>query len=101
MKQTSVLAVIVFYLVSIVSCSVVGDRELNSLVCSANWYTYVEDQILTGDNHGHGPDLGSTEWRSVIEFKLGIRGDGRGDKNRPALESDQWCKYIDDNYITH
>ena len=64
-------------------------------LCSRKWYSLIEKKILTGDNHGHGPDLGSTEWRSVIEFKLGIRGE----EKLPPLESEQWCKYINDNYI--
>ena len=64
-------------------------------LCSTEWYSLVEKQILTGDGKGHGPDPGSTEWRSVVEFKLGIRNDPRV----PPLDTDQWCDYIDRIYI--
>ncbi len=55
----------------------------------------VEDRFPTGDGQGHGPDIGSLEWRSVVEFKLGIRGDPA----IPPLESDQWCAYVDEHFI--
>lgn len=59
--------------------------------CTAPWQEYVEAQLQTGDSEGHGPDLGSLEWRSVVEFKLGIRGDPA----IPSRETDEWCTYID------
>jgi hypothetical protein len=59
--------------------------------CSEQWLQFVEGQLSTGDTEGHGPDLGSMEWRSVVEFKLGIRGEPAV----PSRESDQWCTYID------
>ena len=42
--------------------------------CSDAWYRLVEASLPTGDGQGHGPDPGSDEWKSVIEFRLGIRG---------------------------
>ena len=42
--------------------------------CSPAWYQAVEARALPGDGRGHGPDLGSAEWQSVVEFKLGVRG---------------------------
>jgi hypothetical protein len=65
-------------------------------VCSKDWYLLVEKQISTGDRQGHGPDLGSTEWRSTIEFKLGIRDQ----PEIPALDTEQWCSYINEHFIT-
>ena len=59
--------------------------------CSPEWYQLVENQLQTGDGQGHGPDLGSGEWRSVVEFKLGLRGQ----LNLPVQNSDHWCRYID------
>lgn len=59
--------------------------------CSKAWYQHVETSLSTGDGLGHGPDLGSDEWKSVIEFKLGIRGD----PSVPARNSAAWCYYID------
>lgn len=58
--------------------------------CTNAWYAKIDSQLITGDGQGHGPDLGSLEWRSVIEFKLGIRGDS----NVPARNSALWCDYI-------
>ncbi|GJL53978.1 MAG: lipoprotein [Nitrospirales bacterium] len=47
--------------------------------------------MRTGDGQGHGPDVGSEEWKSVVEFKLGIR-----DKpNVPNRDSIAWCRQID------
>ncbi|MEQ6890264.1 hypothetical protein ABE957_16450 [Halomonas sp. CS7] len=43
--------------------------------CSAAWVALVEARLGTGDGRGHGLDLGSGEWRSVVEFRLGIRDD--------------------------
>lgn len=63
--------------------------------CSNDWYQQVDSQVVTGDGQGHGPDLGSSEWRSVVEFKLGIRGDSA----LADLNSEEWCHYIDAHYI--
>jgi hypothetical protein len=48
--------------------------------------------VTTGDGQGHGPDIGSDEWRSVVEFKLGIRGNPAV----PSRASREWCHYIDE-----
>ncbi|WMC11684.1 MliC family protein [Oceanimonas pelagia] len=45
----------------------------------------------TGDGLGHGPDAGSGEWKSVVEFRLGIRGA----TGVPERETQAWCEYID------
>lgn len=63
--------------------------------CTDEWYSLVEKQVPTGDGSGHGPDLGSGEWRSVVEFKLGIRGN----TEIPPRVTDQWCEYIDRHHI--
>ena len=73
------------------------DNDSHKTHCSSEWYSLVEKQILTGDGQGHGPDLGSAEWRSVIEFKLGIRDDPKV----PPSNTDHWCDFIDRNYIHH
>ncbi|MFT5787926.1 MAG: hypothetical protein ACI8SJ_000021 [Shewanella sp.] len=76
--------------------SQVAQRQLpQSQGCDQTWFEKVEKQILTGDGSGHGPDLGSMEWRSVVEFKLGVRGD----ESLPEVNSDQWCSYIDQHFI--
>ena len=60
-------------------------------ICIYPWYQSVDKRFHTTDGQGHGPDIGSDEWKSVIEFKLGVR-DGA---NVPERSSDQWCQYID------
>ncbi|GIU28669.1 hypothetical protein L2719_02495 [Shewanella schlegeliana] len=70
--------------------------ESNPNRCNLAWFKQVEKQISTGDGQGHGPDLGSLEWRSVVEFKLGIRGN----EANPKLDSEQWCDYIEKHYLS-
>ena len=60
-------------------------------VCTYPWYQSIDKILHTTDGQGHGPDVGSDEWKSVIEFKLGVR-DGA---DVPERSSDQWCQYID------
>ena len=59
--------------------------------CSDAWYRSIEAQVPTGDGQQHGPDVGSDEWKSVVEFKLGIRGA----PGVPGRDSSAWCGYID------
>ena len=63
----------------------------SSAPCSEEWNQFVDDKLVSGDGQGHGPDLGSDEWKGVIEFKLGIRGKA----DLPARDSDDWCQLID------
>jgi len=60
-------------------------------LCSDSWYRFIEEKIPTSDNQSHGPDVGSDEWKSVIEFKLGIRNK----QNLSSHDSEAWCRYID------
>jgi len=62
------------------------------VLCSDAWYQYIEEKVPTGDGQGHGPDIGSDEWKSVIEFRLGIRGK----PDLPARDSEAWCRAIDE-----
>lgn len=71
--------------------------------CSSQWYALLDDSLAVSDSQGHGPDLGSMEWRSAVEFKLGIRNNPQV----PEPSSANWCSYIDsyvdgymDGYIT-
>ncbi|MEJ6473763.1 lysozyme inhibitor LprI family protein [Pseudoalteromonas piscicida] len=66
-------------------------QNSGKLHCGSAWVKEVDTVLNSGDGQGHGPDLGSTEWQSVIEFKLGIRNN----KDKPALNSTAWCGYID------
>ncbi|MEE4243280.1 MAG: MliC family protein [Desulfopila sp.] len=67
-----------------------SDLEKESL-CSDSWEKFIEAHVPTGDGKGHGPDPGSDEWKSVVEFKLGISD--RADIPDPKSES--WCRHID------
>lgn len=83
------------FLASATGCAVGNgdDRSASdsTALCSEAWYETVEAEVPTGDGHGHGPDVGSEEWKSVVEFKLGIRGQ----PDVPARDSDTWCRHID------
>jgi hypothetical protein len=79
-------------LLALAACASSNDAGVNESPCSPAWNESVERQLSTGDGYGHGPDIGSLEWRSVVEFKLGIRND----PSVPAMESDEWCRYIDE-----
>ena len=59
--------------------------------CSNQLYAAFEARVASGDGMGHGPDVGSDEWKSVVEFKLGVR-----DKPEvPDRDSNAWCGYMD------
>lgn len=60
-------------------------------LCSESWTGLVDSLLTTGDGRGHGPDLGSEEWKSVIEFRLGVRGQ----PEVPDRSSQDWCEYVD------
>ena len=66
------------------------DAELQP--CTEEWQRYVEERVQTGDSEGHGPDVGSMEWQSVVEFTLGIRGN----PGVPSRETVDWCRHIDE-----
>jgi len=68
-----------------------GEME-TQVPCTDAWYRYIEGHVPTGDGQGHGPDIGSDEWKSVIEFRLGIRGE----PDLPARDSEAWCRAIDE-----
>lgn len=89
------LSVLIALAVANSGCIENKESNTGQQVCSNDWYLLVEKQISTGDSQGHGPDLGSTEWRSTIEFKLGVRGQ----PGIPALETEQWCSYINEHFI--
>ena len=60
-------------------------------VCSTLRHNFIESKVATGDGQGHGPDTGSFEWHSVVEFKLGVRGDAQV----PERGSSQWCEFVE------
>ncbi|MFH7564277.1 MULTISPECIES: MliC family protein [Oceanimonas] len=60
-------------------------------LCSPEWAQWVEQRVQTSDGQGHGPDIGSDEWKSVVEFRLNIRGKA----SVPGRDTQAWCEYID------
>ncbi|KGI78835.1 lysozyme inhibitor LprI family protein [Oleiagrimonas soli] len=60
-------------------------------VCTAAWYRWVDRHVRTADADGHGPDVGSSEWKSSVEFRLGLRGQAQ----LPERDSPAWCRFID------
>ncbi|WNC67812.1 hypothetical protein RI845_14945 [Thalassotalea nanhaiensis] len=64
--------------------------------CSKAWMVFVEDRLVSSDGQGHGPDIGSDEWKSVIEFKLNVRGNAEV----PDRNSAAWCDYVDEKIKT-
>ena len=68
-----------------------GDGQAG-VYCTPEWYALVERRLGSGDGQGHGPDPGSEEWKGVVEFRLGIRGQ----PDLPARDTDAWCVYIDE-----
>ncbi len=82
-------------LIMLVAPTFASAGQDSTSLCTKDWYSVVNKKISTGDSHGHGPDLGSSEWRSVVEFKLNIRDN----PEVPPTDTDQWCEYINTHYI--
>lgn len=61
-------------------------------LCSDAWNRMIEAKVTSGDGRGHGPDIGSDEWKGTIEFRLGVRGK----PEVPPRTREAWCRYIDD-----
>lgn len=78
-------------LVILVASAAQTPDPMHEPLCSKAWYRSIKEKVITSDGQGHGPDIGTDEWQSVIEFKLGVRGT----PNIPPRESELWCQYID------
>lgn len=61
-------------------------------LCAPGWAGEIDTAVSSSDGAGHGPDIGSGEWQSVIEFRLGVRGDPAV----PERGSQAWCQFIDE-----
>ncbi len=83
-------------LVAAIACAEGGNAERYGgaplALCSDTWERNIDEVVVTGDGQGHGPDIGSDEWKSVVEFKLGIRDT----PEIPDRDSEAWCRYIDE-----
>ena len=85
------IAISFIFTIILLNCSTTQETISPLEPCTVPWYQALETQFNTGDSEGHGPDLGSGEWKSVIEFKLGIHKD----PTVPEQNSKAWCTYID------
>jgi uncharacterized protein len=85
----------IVFIISVAICSQAINNNRSSMaagtLCSNSWNRFIEETVPTSDSQGHGPDVGSDEWKSVIEFKLGIRNN----PNLPDRDSEAWCRHID------
>jgi uncharacterized protein len=83
------------FLIGTSGCAQASDDRVagseTTTLCSASWYRWIEAKVPTSDAQQHGPDVGSDEWKSVIEFKLGIRGK----PDVPSRDNEAWCQQID------
>ena len=61
-------------------------------LCSDAWNRMIDAKVTSGDGRGHGPDIGSDEWKGTIEFRLGVRGK----PGIPPRSSEAWCRTIDE-----
>lgn len=50
----------------------------------------IEEALQTSDGMGHGPDIGSGEWHSVVEMRLGVRESS----DLPDHGTNDWCTYM-------
>jgi len=84
------ISVLVLFIASLSACGQRSAQTEDPVLCTDSWFQSVEQSISTGDGMGHGPDIGSDEWKSVVEFKLGVRGES----GVPDRTSQEWCNYI-------
>jgi len=83
------------FFISILATCALFPLAADAQSCSDSWFKEVDAALQSGDGQGHGPDVGSEEWMSVIEFRLGIRGE----PGVPERGSERWCAHID-NLVT-
>ena len=81
---------IISFIFILSSCSPDATQEIEKPSCTADQYQRISLSVITGDTQGHGPDTGSDEWKSVVEFKLGIRGN----PENPYYSDPDWCAFI-------
>ena len=59
--------------------------------CTEAWFWLVESKAHVIDADGHGPDIGSPEWRSAAAYRLGLRDDPA----MPPVDSPRWCAFVE------
>ena len=84
------VSIVILFVVFLSGCEQRIVQTEDPVLCTQPWYQSVEQTIPTGDGMGHGTDIGSDEWKSVVEFKLGVREE----PDVPDRTSLEWCDYI-------
>lgn len=79
-------------LICVLAAGAACAAEAPSPLCSDGWNRMIEAKVTSGDGRGHGPDIGSDEWKGTIEFRLGVRGK----PGIPPRDSEAWCRTIDE-----
>lgn len=73
------------------ACSVPHEKSMEKIPCSMEQLLRIEAQVNSSDGVGHGPDIGSEEWKSAIEFRLGIQNNSA----IPKTLNLNWCNTVD------
>ena len=95
MKKTRYkLSITILISIAVAACvsSLPGPNVVTkqTATCSDEVLKDIDQKVVTGDGQGHGPDIGTDEWHSVVEFKLNVRGD----PSVPERNNLAWCAYI-------
>ena len=88
--ENETIATASFALLFVAGCVNVGDDSTETVPCSVALYSSIETHLQVTDEQGHGPDIGSGEWKSAVEFKLGLRRNA----DVPDPGTDEWCNFI-------
>ncbi|RDV26792.1 DUF1311 domain-containing protein [Alteromonas aestuariivivens] len=87
--KNSVLVLAACWLMN--ACASDHTKELEADTgCTTAALQTIEERVGSGDGAGHGPDIASAEWYSVIEFRLGVRGLPL----LPEAGTHEWCEQM-------
>ena len=80
--------------IAVAACSSTSSDPIlileQTATCSDQVLLHIDGMVVTQDDQGHGPDQGSEEWHSAVEFKLNVTSK----PDLPARNSNEWCAYI-------
>lgn len=82
------IATLIFTIVILVSWWLLN--QPSAVNCNPDVLKRIDQFTVTADQHAHGPDIGNDEWHSVVEFKLGLRGE----RTLPTRHTDEWCQFM-------
>lgn len=90
LKVPALTATMLIFLATACTGSAGSETAVASSSCSAATLEAIAQKVPTGDGRGHGPDRGSDEWYSVVEFRLGVRGA----PGVPERGTRAWCDFV-------